>query len=186
MRLYFLNLALFWLLISLHFENTIQAQNSNTHIKEIRQKYSTLHQELPLLDSIQKNLDGSSEGGLLTGYYKDKKLLVIKTIYYGETGYLATEYYLENEVPFFIFQRKSNYNRPFYYNQKTAQENRDSTAFNLQKSTFEESRFYFYEKSLIRWLTPSHTLANPSSKIYLDKAQELLSHVKILKARLTK
>ncbi|MDJ1500254.1 hypothetical protein [Xanthocytophaga agilis] len=163
---------------------TAKAQNQEIRIKEIRQKYTLIHQQLFVLDTVQKDLEGSSEGGSVTGFYKSGKLLAMKATYYGETGYVTTEYYLENGNSFFILRQEHRYNRPMYYDKKAAQENNDPEAFDSQKTTVKEDRFYMHNQILIRWINSSSVQVVQSSSEYKYKAQELLTETASLQSQL--
>ena len=102
--------------------------------------YSKINACQDKYNKIVKPLMGrSSEGGELTGYYEKDSLRKIEAIYLGEMGKSITEYYFRNNKLFFIFNTDSLYDKPFYIT-------------GHKVNSIEESKYYFLNDTLIRWL----------------------------------
>ncbi|MGE5436230.1 MAG: hypothetical protein ACM3O3_03300 [Syntrophothermus sp.] len=59
---------------------------------------------------IIENMDESTEGGAVIGYYEFNELKKIEAIFFGETGKWKDEYYLEDSVLFAVNIKEYYYN----------------------------------------------------------------------------
>ncbi|NML64451.1 hypothetical protein HHL22_04455 [Hymenobacter sp. RP-2-7] len=99
------------------------------------------------------SLDGESgEGGQGTAYYEGKEMKLLAVVHYEEMGKREAHYYYHNGQVFFALSSLYRYNRPIYYDKKTARNNGDPEAFDLKKAELTENRYYFQNGKLIRWL----------------------------------
>lgn len=88
-----------------------------------------------------------------------------------------TEYYLIKEKLSFIFEQHYSYNRPIYYDAKTAKEDNDE-AFDFKKSKRTETRSYFDNDKLIL------QLGNPKNDDPALTEQELIKQFDWIMAQL--
>ncbi len=153
-------------------------QSQETLIKEIRRKYVTLHEQLPTPDSVQKDIQITTEGGKLTGFYKNKELIALKVSLYGETFRHEEEYYLEGGQPFFVLYIHHTYNRPAIYDQQSAKTNKDTEAFDPRKTQIEENRFYLANQKLIRWIDANRKSVSAASPKFQQQNKSLFKSLK--------
>jgi hypothetical protein len=113
-------------------------------IHEIREEYARINTGQGLtVDTIEIS-DESAEGGCMFVYTDPAgELRKLEVMYYGETGRRIEEYYIKNEKLFFAFVQDHVYNRPVYWDEKTAVENADDEWFDPAKSVIIENRYYF-------------------------------------------
>ena len=70
----------------------------------------------------------------------------------GETGKRKIEYYINEGKLIFAFEQNFEYNRPIYWNEKTAKENGDTELYDSRKTRVQEDRFYFHDEKMFLWL----------------------------------
>ncbi len=109
-------------------------------INNIRDWYQQINSNQNMYKKVVKPLMGeSSEGGELSGYYEKDGLRKVVAIHAGEMGKSITEYYFKSNELFFVFTTDSLYDKPFYME-------------GYKISSVEETRFYFYNNLIIKWL----------------------------------
>lgn len=148
-----------WILFSLlcscnsrngHSTNLKKQQVKNHEcIESIRSyvdKFETIN-EWSLI--LKDELNESTEGGELTYYNWDGKLIKIEAIYYGETFQKLSRYYLRNDSLIYIYEKELQYNRPIYQDSVRMHELNDTEVFDLNKARKKESRAYFCKGQLI-------------------------------------
>jgi hypothetical protein len=133
--------------------NFLFAQNKDSLIKDIRIEYSEIRANLDSYDTTMTEIWGeSTEGGQATAYYDNEDLKLIEVIRFGETGENQIEYYFNNGELIFSFEQNFKYNRPIYWDEEIAKENGDNEAFDPEKTTVKEDRYYFNNEKLFLWL----------------------------------
>ena len=171
----------------LFFKSFLFSQSTDSLIKIIKTKYLIIQNNIESYDTISKEeWEGSTEGGRVTGYYKNKDLKLIKGVYFGETGKTETEYYFDDNILIFVFEKNYIYNRPIYWDKKHAQENGDSVTFDHAKTITAEKGLYYYKEKLIRWVYDKRSEANLS--VYSNSlfGESLLAHAYKLRQVLKK
>ena len=114
-----------------------------------------------------KYLEGSNEGGEVTYYSWNDKLVKIITKEFGETYQVLTEYYLLDNKLSFVYQKGLKYNRSIW---KSKPESSDKEVFDIEKSEIVEKRSYFDNGKLIHQLN-SEDSGSPMSGEYLQEEQ---------------
>ncbi len=133
--------------------NFLFAQNNDSLVKDIQEKYKVIKEDIASYVATMIEIwDESAEGGQAMAYYGNSDLKMIEVIWLGETGKKIIEYYLDNGKLIFVFDQEFNYNRPIYWDKKTAEENGDDEVFDHIKTTVKEDRYYFHEEKLFLWL----------------------------------
>ncbi|WP_066319920.1 hypothetical protein [Aquimarina aggregata] len=113
-------------------------------ITEIRQLYKeTLDNKHSYHHQDLDDFENSSEGGQLTIFKSDKKIRLIETVYFGHLGKVKHEFYFLDDKLYFMYSQEHAYNAP------PTQPEFDDT-----KTSVEESRFYFWDNKMIRWIKP--------------------------------
>ena len=103
----------------------------------IRQQYAAINKRAARYRKVKKELSGYSlEGGELVAYFDGPAIVKIVARHLGESGNTVEEYYCRNGQLIFVFEKVSRYSRPLSGKVVSAV----------------ESRFYFQDDDLIRWL----------------------------------
>lgn len=97
-------------------------------------------------------------------------------VWFGETGKRMTEYYFDNEKLIFAFDQVFLYNRPIYWDEKTAKEYDDKEVFDAKKTTVEENRYYFNNEDLFQWLDNEKNEKDVTIATNSIVGKELLAH----------
>lgn len=106
-------------------------------LETIRQHYASINKNVPLYRRVKKNLAGfSGEGGELVAYFHGPSVMKMVATFFGETGKAIEEYYFWNGQLIFVFRTDHNYDKPL--------------SGKVVRKT--ESRLYFKDDKLIRWL----------------------------------
>ena len=174
-------------ILLLFVSNLSIAQQNDSLIKNIRTQYSNIRSQLTSFDTTMIEIwDESTEGGQAIGYYQNKELQLIEVVWLGEMGKRQIDYYFYEGKLFFAFAQDIGYNRPMYWDEKTAKENGDRECFDPKKSTITENRYYFNDEKLFLWLDNQ----KQAQDLHLAKnqtvSQKLLTHSNALKTRLEK
>ena len=129
------------------------SQDTDSLVKDIRSKYIEIRTNFDSYDTTIVEISGeSTESGQGTAYYDNGHLKLIEVIWLGETGKNKIEYYFNDGELIFAFDQNFDYNRPIYWNEKTAKENGDNEIFDSKKTTVKEDRYYFNNENLFLWL----------------------------------
>ena len=162
------------------------AQSTDSLIKDIRAKYQTIRSNVKSYDTKSRDeWDESTEGGQIIGYYKKKDLKLIEGFYFGETGKLEIEYYFDNGLLFFVFEKHYTYNRPIYWDEKHMQENNDTVVYDPRKTKIKLDRYYFHKEKLFRWLDNEKEVdLSPGTNTHVG--QELITRANKLQDKLKK
>lgn len=132
-------------------------------ISSIRRRYATINKSLAKYKVVKKELSGfSTEGGELVAYFDGPAIVKIEATYLGETGRAFEEFYYRNEKLIFVFRKQDTYNEPM--------------SGKVVKTR--ESRFYFSNDELIRWINENAKQVAPGSSEYPETQTHYLSSSK--------
>ena len=132
-------------------------------IETIRQHYASINKSVPLYRRVKKSLSGfSGEGGELVAFFHGPSVMKMVATFYGEMGKAVEEYYFWNGQLIFVFRTDNNYDKPL--------------SGKIIKKT--ESRFYFKDDKLIKWLEADGKEIGTDSAGYNEKQNEYLKTAK--------
>ncbi|RTQ50181.1 hypothetical protein EJV47_11140 [Hymenobacter gummosus] len=143
-------------------------------LQPIRANFQSLNARKQWSRVVKRELSRSTEGGEAVFYYEGAVPVKIVARDYGETGQWLTEYYLLDGQLSFVYEQKTSYNRPFYYDSATARQN-GGPAFDPAQSTVEETRSYFADGQLIRQLRGKGVEPKPASEMLPLEQKRLLT-----------
>lgn len=130
----------------------------------IRGRYASINKNLARYRVIKKELSGfSTEGGELNAYLDGTAIAKIAVTNQGETYRSFEEFYYSDEKLVFVFVKEERYNEP--YSGKVA------------KTT--ESRLYFSDDKLIRWIEGKAKQVTKSDNRYVEKQNHYLNYSKL-------
>lgn len=142
-------------------------------LKPIRENFKRINSLTNWSAIDSGELWDSSEGGTAKYYYQNSRLEKIVARRYGEGFQLLTEYYLRNGQLSFVFEKRYQYNRPYYYDTEAMERNNDTEAFDFEKSTIIEDRSYFENGILIHQIN-NQDCGAPFANDYLHEEQKRL------------
>ena len=129
-------------------------------IESIRQQYAIINKGMPTYRTVKKQLSGfSAEGGELVAYFEGQSIMLITATYYGEMGKTVEEYYYWREQPIFVLRTELRYDKPF-------------SSKVVRRA---DSRFYFANNRLIRWIDEDQKQVKPGSAEYQKNQDEYLA-----------
>jgi hypothetical protein len=137
-----------------------------SELKSIRENFKKINSIQNWDNILEKELSETTEKGVVKYYYENKVLQKFVTRNFGETFQILTEYYLLNGKLSFVFEKSYEYNRPIYYNLKSAAENNDTEKFDIEKSEIIETRNYFINGKLIHQIN-NQDCGSPFADDYL-------------------
>ena len=165
----------------------IVAQTTDSMINDIRIKYKNIRDNFSTYDTTMAELWGeSTDGGQAVAYYDGEAIKLIEVTWFGEMGKRKIEYYFDNGQLFFAFNAEYDYNRPMYWDEKTAKEYEDNEVFDDSKTKIKENRYYFNNGRLIRWLAKDKKEVDIESDAGSSVGNELIKHSKKMKEKLKK
>lgn len=142
-------------------------------ISNIKKEFGAINSNRGEYEKVQKDLLGhSSEGGIVEAFFDHKDLKIIRSTYYGESGNAITEYYFDVRGVFFVFKVD------YYYEMPT-----DPKGIKINRK--EESRYYFFNNELIRWIGIGNQLVDPNSLKFKEEGNLLMQDVDKLKKIIT-
>lgn len=128
-------------------------------IHSIRKQYASTNKQARKYRKVKKELSGFSlEGGELTAYFDGPAIVKIAATYYGESGRAFEEYYYRDGKLIFAFRRDQQYDKPL----------------SGKVARTQESRFYFQNDRLIRWLNEKGRQVAPGAAEFQQKQDEYL------------
>lgn len=128
-------------------------------IQSIRQQYAAINKRVPALRKVKRRIIGFSlEGGDLVAYLDGPAVVKIVANHYGEGGKTMEEYYYASGKLIFVFERVSRYDQPL----------------SGKVVSTEESRFYFSNDKLIRWVDGSGKQMPSNTEEYAEQQSEHL------------
>jgi outer membrane lipoprotein-sorting protein len=134
-------------------------------IESIRQQYAATNKKIRRYRKVKKDLSGfSTEGGELVAYFDGPSITKMVANYYGESGKALEEYYYSDGKLIFVYRKDFNY----------------TTHMSGKVGSTQESRFYFADDKLIRWLDDKSKQVPSSNSEYQTKQDEYLKNSKDL------
>ena len=128
-------------------------------VQSIRKQYTDINKRIGSYRKVKKELSGFwLEGGQLVAYFDGPAIVKIVANHYSEAGRAFEEYYYSNQKLIFVFHKEYGYDRPL--SGKVVQ-------------TF-ESRFYFENDRLIRWLSAVGRPADDDIEAFNQKRDQYL------------
>lgn len=163
------------------------SQTTSLKIDKIKSVYKTININLDSYDTTMIQIwDESTEGGQAVAYYDSLELQLIQIVLLGEMGKSVLEFYFSNDSLIFAFDQTQEYNRPIYWDEKTAKENGDNEAFDYNKTKFIEDRYYFHQETLIKWINPKKESVDLTLGTNSIAGNGLLAHCYQMKEKLKK
>lgn len=133
-------------------------------IKEIKNECDKINNDTAKFKIDQKDIFGqSTEGGFLRKYYDGNTLRKAILTLFGETGQSTSEYYLLNGEITFVDEKAVKYKSPIYMGK-------------TEIKSQEETRFYFKNQKLIRWIGNEGKIMDVA--LYPEKEKEILDDFK--------
>ncbi|WP_196888583.1 hypothetical protein [Aureivirga sp. CE67] len=142
------------IILSLLTKTILYSQNNNALIKSIDSIYTEINYNLKSNNSnfIQIENSSNTDDSQKTAVFKNKKLKLLRVEWFGETGKSQIEYYFENTNLIFAIKHQYKYNRPIYWDKKTALENEDIETYDTDKTKVKVDKYYFHNEKLFLWL----------------------------------
>ncbi|WPL16399.1 hypothetical protein Thiowin_01353 [Thiorhodovibrio winogradskyi] len=168
-------------------QSTLQATqpaNRKLGIPFIRGEYQSIREALPRLATEQADiLDLSTEGGEAKAFRDpDGRIRLIELELYFDTGMTREEFYFSEGFLIFVLRARHQYNAPFYLGQQEA-DAMDLEAFDAEKTSITEDRFYFQHDRMIRWLDDDRNVMVAESSSFKDNARDLQQRAHDLMSR---
>ncbi len=140
----------------------------------IRGEYQAIRDALPrLATETAEIVDFSTEGGEAKAFRDhDGQIRLIELELYFDTGMTREAFYFSEGSLIFVLRARHQYNAPFYIDQELSEE-LGTNAFDADKTTRSEDRFYFREDRMIRWLDNDRNAMTPESASFKDSEKEL-------------
>lgn len=133
-------------------------------ILEIRKLYNeTLTDKKGYTVLTQDDFENSSEGGEITAYKNSKEVKLIEAVYYGHMGKAKYDYYYKGSKVYFVFVEEFNYNAP-----------PTQPSYDQEKTTKDQSRYYFWNDEMIRWIKPSGEYSDTASTLFEEESTKIL------------
>lgn len=145
------------------------SESTTDPIELIKERFKTINDNASTYKDKSVDItDMSSEGGILTFYSKDNKIMKMNLKLAFEMGNSSTEYYFWDNELFFIYDKIENYDMPMYIEGSKVKETL-------------ENRYYFKDDKLIKWLDTnknekSATEMNEKSQKLVDGANKLKNY----------
>jgi hypothetical protein len=133
-------------------------------ISSIRERYAAINKNQAKYKAVKKELAGfSTEGGELTAYFDGSKIVKIAVTNNGETNSFFEEFYYSDEKLIFVYRKQEIYDKPMTKVVKT-----------------KESRFYFSDGQLIRWINENGKQVRAGNSQYPETRSHYLGLSKLL------
>ena len=144
--------------------NATSTSQANDPIESIRQQYANINQNVARYRRVKKELSGfSPEGGELVAYFHGPSVMKMVAMFLGETGRTVEEHYYWNGKLIFVLSTDNRYDKPFG---KVVRKN--------------ETRLYFKDDKLIRWIGEDGKENRSDSPEYATKQVDYLKLSKAL------
>lgn len=165
------SLILTSLLTLLLYQLVVAQTASDADIRYIREQFKKINEQAGTTAPKTFTID-EGEGGEVSIYTADSRMVKVTATFYGETGKLIEDYYFDDQGLIFVFVQEFSYNRPIYYDKEVAKKNEDDEWFDESKTEVEENRYYFKNEQLIRWLDPDKKEISSDHPQYPQKYME--------------
>ncbi|MDT8412326.1 MAG: hypothetical protein RQ875_07695 [Vicingaceae bacterium] len=151
-------------------EDEIVNEYLTENLEPIRENFKRINSKINWNKVDTIDVWESTEGGFAIFFYSKNILEKIITRHFGEMGQSICEYYLLNEELSFVFDKRFEYNRPFYWDSIRMKQFDDDQVFDFDKSEIVEERSYFEKGELIHQLN-NQDCGSPFSEDYLHEEQ---------------
>jgi len=152
---------------SASFVSAWAADPETEAVAAIRQGYATINKNLSRYKTVRKELAGfSTEGGGLTVYFEGTAIRKIATKHQGETGRSFEEYYYLDDGFMFVYRKEDTYSEPM--SGKVVQTR--------------ETRFYFEDGELVRWLDENGKRVPRNDRKWAEQQEQYFNNSKDLQA----
>jgi len=164
-------------------QRAVEATNAgfpDREIQSIDKKVKKINADSTLYSRSSQELDIGGEGGKATFYSKEDTVVLVEKTEYGETFRTEKSYYFDDISGELIYmeERQYRYNRPIYYDAKTARENNDTEAFDERRSVV-TTYFHYFEKG--RLFYRSNENGKPEDKTQWERlGKELISELSVI------
>ena len=175
------------LTFSVLFSCVLVAQSVDSRIKSIGCLYQDIENNIEAYDTTMINIwDESTEGGQGVAFYYGNEIVLIQVNWLSETGRRQIKYCYNKEQLCYSLEQVFKYNRPIYWNEEFAKEMGDNEVFDPDKTEITESKFYFNNGKLIRWINNENEIVDLSCESVIKKEESLISHASQMKSKLKK
>ncbi len=148
-----------------------QENMDTTTLVRLRETYALeVDENLSSFHMIEKEVfDKSSEGGVITAYFKDDRLIKMSAVFYGETGKFEEDYFFDLDSLVVIKTNYYYYDKPIYIE-------------GFKTETVTRSTYYFFKNRLFLWMKDNKSVGFEE---YKKKERLLLDDVEEFKNLLT-
>lgn len=165
---------------SLKEEDEVVNEYLTESLKPIRENFKRINSKTNWTKIDTIDVWESTEGGFAIFFYSNDSVEKIITRHFGEMGQSISEYYNLNNQLSFVFEKRLDYNRPFYWDSVRMEEFDDDQVFDFDKSEIVEERSYFENNKLLHQLN-NQDCGSPFSDDYLlEEQKRILEEYKYL------
>ena len=150
------------ILISIFLLFSVTVFGLTEGITEIKKLYKETQDNKSTYKTLtEDDFENSSEGGELKAFKDLNEVRLIEANYYGHMGKTEAEFYYKNGQLYFIFLKRFSYNLPT-----------TEAGYDKDKTIVEESRYYFWNNKMIRWIKPDSEYVDTESSEFLNTSKE--------------
>lgn len=114
-----------------------------------------------------------TEGGSVTIYTQNSKLILVTDTSYSLTGAGSARYYFDDGDLIAVTQNDYVYNQPVSKTKEQAAITGDSTWYDATRTKLKTNRYYFYHNRMVKWIANNSTDVDNNDKRY-DLQQAIL------------
>lgn len=161
------------------------AQDTEKDVKSISYTYSQIESKLKDFKTKLVNADGmSAEGGDATAYMKGDTIQKINLSLFGEMGKNFYSFYYKDDSLILVLFTRHQYNAPFYFDKKMAEEYGADTFFDANKTEILEYRYYLKNNEIIRSIGPENETPSPTPQDLKKETSNLIELSNELKSKI--
>ncbi len=136
---------------------------------DIKVQYQRIHDHLSGYTKQHVELNDVSAEGTVAEIYRDSHgaVRLVNVTSFGEMGKSEEAYYFHHNKLFFLYAVTTRYNAPFYAEGQ----------FDPKRSKIFRDRYYFVHGKMSRWIDNAHKKISPTSKVFQEKEEEILSFI---------
>ena len=128
----------------------LPGQDFNSTVNHIDEKVDSIDRVRHHFDSLHLNLGSeSTEGGEARMFYDQNGVKKVIANWHGESSKRELNCYYAKKELIFASELLYKYNRPFYWDEKTAKESGDDEAYDPAKTIVDTLMYYFKNEQLI-------------------------------------
>lgn len=106
------------------------------------------------------------EGGSVTMYTRDGKLVLTTDTAYTQSGTSSARYYFDDEDLAAVVQNEYVYNQPIYYTREMAIEDGSKEWHDDRKTVKKTNSYYFYNNRMVKWVNENGVEISDNNKKY--------------------